>query len=522
MPKFEEFSREDSRASREGPMFTLQARGLISLNQAAFTALDKPDAVALLYDTAENIVAMRKVPKSHQNAYTVRKQQQAQSYVVGAQGFIAHYGIPTQRARRFPGHDYGQGAWGFALQEGTVVQNRRGRRPGPPVTDRWRHTTNGFEVPELMRITHVGMSHPGYMRRGPGDKPPSVRVGMLVACSPLGPKPATSELRSRFLGFLGWTPVMGLITSLSHIDANVSWAPWGGHGRINFEAVLTDGSEEGAPIVSALLLLPEQGEQGESRYGRDARFAELVLDIEPRGPEGGPAVPANLATWHARLTQVLALPTQLGRFLTDELGLITSDDPPAQVGVWLTTQRSMTELVDVEQLKTVQGAMPSSQFIGWALADPNGEDADGAAVDWLTAMCDNTLHLDGYEPVLERMRTGRKDVLRIGERLPVGRSLYSADGRFRLEVHQDGNLIVHWGRRYLWKSDTARSRGAYYLTLQEDGNLVLWTDDGEPIWATGTVGQGAESLVMQSDGNLVLYSKTGAVWSSGIVLAQDA
>jgi hypothetical protein len=79
MPKFEEFSRDDSRASREGAMFTLQARGLISFNQAAFAALGEPEAVVLLYDAAENIVAMRNVPETRENAYTVRMQRLAQS-----------------------------------------------------------------------------------------------------------------------------------------------------------------------------------------------------------------------------------------------------------------------------------------------------------------------------------------------------------------------------------------------------------------------------------------------------------
>jgi hypothetical protein len=518
MPKFEEFSRDDSRASREGPMFTLQARGLISFNHAAFTALGEPDAVALLYDSAENIVAMRKVPKSHENAYTVRKQQQAHSYVVGAQGFVSHYNIPTQRALRFPGRDYGDGVWGFALREGMVVQNRRGRLARPPVTERWRHTSDGVEVPELMRITHVGMSHPGYMRRPPGTTPPTVRVGTLVACSPLGREPATSELRSRFLGFLSRPPVMGLITPMSHIDPGTAWAAWGGRGRMNIEAVLTDGDEEQAPAASALLLLPEEGKQ---RYGRDSRFAELVLDIELRGPGGGPPAPANLAAWHDRFTRVLNLPGALVRFLTEDLNLTASDDPPAQAGVWLTAPAHITDIVDLEKLRTLKGATASPQFIGWALADPGGGAADQAAADWLTEMCDNTLHLDGYESALERIRAGQKDELRIGERLTAGQSLYSADGRFRFEVGKDANLVVHWiGHTHIWKSDTAKTRGKHYLTLQDDGNLVLYSAGDEAIWSTGTVGSGAESLVMQSDGNLVLYSNKGAVWASGVVTSQ--
>ena len=209
------------------------------------------------------------------------------------------------------------------------------------------------------------------------------------------------------------------------------------------------------------------------------------------------------------------------RFLTEDLGLTASDDPPAQAGVWLTAPASIREMVDVERLQTLKGAMPSTQFIGWALADPGGNTAEGTAADWLTAMCDNTLHLDGYEPTLERIRAGRKDELRAGERLAAGRALYSADGRFRLDVGEDGNLVVHWiGHTHIWTSDTVKARGKYYLALQEDGNLVLCNAEDEPIWSTGTAGSGAESLVMQSDGNLVLYSTNGAVWASGTVTSQ--
>jgi hypothetical protein len=516
MPKFEEFSREDSREGRGDPMFTLQARGLISLNRAAFTALGEPDAVTLLYDQDEAIVAMRKASKAHPNSYMVRKLQ-SQSWLVGAQGFTAHYGIATERARRFAGHDYGEGRWGFALTEGIAVQNRRGRQAGPPLTERWRHTTDGFEVPELMRITHVGMSHPGYMKRMPGSKPPSVRVGMLVASGPLGPTPATSELRSHFIRFLDWAPIKGFVTSLTHVDSNTSWSPWGGHGRINLEAALAGDDEEHAPIASALLLLPEAGLR---RYGRDSRSAELVLDIEPRDAQGNPASPVNLAAWHDRFTSVLQLPALFSRFLAEDLGLVTSDDPPAQVGVWLEAPKAMSEQVDVGDLKAVRGASRSNQFMGWALADPAGGTAEVTAADWLTAMCDHTLHLDGYEPLVQRMRAERIDELRAGERLGVAQSLYSSDGRFRLAVQDDGNVVTYWGRRPIWATNTARTRGEYYLALQNDGNLVLYDSDDTPIWDSITVDLGGKNLIMQNDGNLVLYSDKGAVWSSRIIVQE--
>src|SRR5438128_1774301 len=62
MPNFQVFSREVAR-SREEPMFTLQARGLLSLNSAVFRALGEPEAVELLYDANLRIIGLRKVAK---------------------------------------------------------------------------------------------------------------------------------------------------------------------------------------------------------------------------------------------------------------------------------------------------------------------------------------------------------------------------------------------------------------------------------------------------------------------------
>lgn len=79
-------------------------------------------------------------------------------------------------------------------------------------------------------------------------------------------------------------------------------------------------------------------------------------------------------------------------------------NPPAQVGVWLKA-KNITELVDIHGLRPVRGSVISNQFTGWAVADPNGKDPAGTSLDWLTEMCDHTLHLDGYEPVLAAIET---------------------------------------------------------------------------------------------------------------------
>jgi hypothetical protein len=381
-------------------MFTLQARGLLSFNHAAFKALGEPRAVTLLYDADDHIVGLRKVDKADRNAHKVRQQQRARSYLVSAQAFVAHHAIPTPRARRFAGVDYGDGIWGFALQEGLAVENRRGaQEPGAATTDCWRHTTDGFEVPSLMRITHKAFSHPGYMRASP-DAPPSVRIGTLMASDPLGPSPTTSELRSRFLAFLTRQPILDLVSVLSHIDSDATWRSLAGNGRLMLEAAMMAEDQEEAPVASAMLLLPEAGK---SSFGSDPRCAEFVLHIEPRTKNGSPATAVGLAEWGGRFAGALAIPRELALFLSHDLDLATPADPPVQFGLWLNTPRSMTELVDVGNLKALPGSAQANWFTGYAVADPEGASILATAKDLLGQMCDFTLHLDGWESVVRAL-----------------------------------------------------------------------------------------------------------------------
>lgn len=397
MPNFQVFSREVAR-SREEPMFTLQARGLLSLNSAVFRALGEPQAVELLYDANLRIIGLRKVAQGDPNAYAVRKQKSAQSYLVATQGFLAYHGIKTIMAQRFLAHDYGEGVWGLALAEGRAVTNRRGAGELPPArTEKWRVTHDGLEVPALMRIGDKGFSHPGYMRQvAQHQTPPSLRVGGLVACQPLGPEPSTSELRKLFLSFLASPPVMELIVSTGHVDKDARWTPWGGHGRMNLEAALTHQHDGGAPVASAMLLLPEAGQ---SSFGRDPRFAELVLHIEPRSAGGEPAKPVGIPEWHDRFTRALKLPSAFAGLLTESLQLITVAEPPSQLGIWLKAAQ-IQEFINLADLTPIPGTEPSSWFMGWTVADESGTSAEETSVTLLRQMCDYTLRLDQYEQVL--------------------------------------------------------------------------------------------------------------------------
>lgn len=64
----------------------------------------------------------------------------------------------------------------------------------------------------------------------------------------------------------------------------------------------------------------------------------------------------------------------------------------------------------------------------------------------------------------------------------------------------------------VWATGT-NGENAERLEVQEDGNVVLYTPD-KPIWHTDTKGAKDIKLVLQDDRNVVLYAKDGPAWSS--------
>ena len=271
--------------------------------------------------------------------------------------------------------------------------------PSSAAAERWRHTSDGAKVPSLMRLTHTGMFHRGYSSRQPQDVPPSVKVGMLVACRPIDPSSSGSELRAKFAAFLNSEPVRECVSALTHVPPNASWKNLAGHGPRTLEAALTasDDPMEAVPVASALFLPPTAGE---ALYGRDGRTATLILYIEPQTPDGEVPPASDLATWHRRLRLSMAVTGAFADFLDKDLGLGTFDDPPAQFGVWLQSNQRLTVMVDVDGLQMLPGSSPSNQFIGWAYADPDGNSVADTARDLLTQLCEYELHLDAFDQTL--------------------------------------------------------------------------------------------------------------------------
>lgn len=98
-----------------------------------------------------------------------------------------------------------------------------------------------------------------------------------------------------------------------------------------------------------------------------------------------------------------------------------------------------------------------------------------------------------------------------GEGLGFGQTLTSCDGRFRLAMQGDGNLVLYMGGTALWHTFT-NGRGGDSLQMQGDGNLVLYTASGYPLWSSGTAGRNGAFLALQDDGNLVVYQGGAAIW----------
>jgi hypothetical protein len=271
--------------------------------------------------------------------------------------------------------------------------------PGPAVTDRWQ-SKNQFISGDLLQLQNNSMSHPAYMRRSPQDPAPaSFRVGIVIACEQL-PRdtPPTSSIRASFLAFLGETDVMNLIAELADVTGK-TWKAWDEHPRFNFGAVLASDDETEVPAAWARLLLPESWA---SHFGRDPRYANLVLFIEPGLAQVSEVSPASLAAWHRRFTLAIRIPPALGEYLTSDLGLATSSDPAAEVAIWLKARgASLMELVDVDGFNIVPGTQ-ANWFIGLAGANQEGRDANGLARTWVAEMCDS-MHVDGHESLLQSL-----------------------------------------------------------------------------------------------------------------------
>jgi hypothetical protein len=106
----------------------------------------------------------------------------------------------------------------------------------------------------------------------------------------------------------------------------------------------------------------------------------------------------------------------------------------------------------------------------------------------------------------------------VGSTLAAGRTMQSnffmqsANGRYRLWMQGDGNLVLYdeqQTHKAIWA--TNKFGPNTQVSMQSDGNLVVYSGSNA-IWASGTNGKTGAKLVLQDDGNLVVYQGSTVVW----------
>jgi hypothetical protein len=124
----------------------------------------------------------------------------------------------------------------------------------------------------------------------------------------------------------------------------------------------------------------------------------------------------------------------------------------------------------------------------------------------------DTTMLNDFNDVTSSLVVEADGALRSVGALGNNETLTSADGRFRLVMQADGNLVLYQYGQALWASGTNGARSA---RMQADGNFVLYDAANRAVWASHSAGHPGARLVLQDDGNLVVYDAYGrALWAS--------
>ena len=112
------------------------------------------------------------------------------------------------------------------------------------------------------------------------------------------------------------------------------------------------------------------------------------------------------------------------------------------------------------------------------------------------------------------------NVMAAGEVLLAGESIVSPNGRYRLVLEHDSNLVLYdtFGSFALWESGTAGGSGRL-LAMQPDGNLVIY---GPPItrwwalWQSGTPNSLGSLLTVRDNGTVAISRSNGTIlWERG-------
>ena len=121
----------------------------------------------------------------------------------------------------------------------------------------------------------------------------------------------------------------------------------------------------------------------------------------------------------------------------------------------------------------------------------------------------------------ERGEPTKMTTLASGSSLAAGQSITSDNGKYKLELQADGNLVLSGAGGRPGRPDTAGKDGAR-VDMQADGNFVLYSADNGVVWRTDTADKPGAHLVLQDDRNIVIYAADGTtvLWSPNTYLTE--
>jgi hypothetical protein len=105
-------------------------------------------------------------------------------------------------------------------------------------------------------------------------------------------------------------------------------------------------------------------------------------------------------------------------------------------------------------------------------------------------------------------------VLRQGQSLYQGQSLWACNGSAYIAHQNDGNLVVYARDGRVLIANNVHDPSSNVLTMQSDGNLVEYSATGRALWASNTAGYYGAQLYMQDDCNVVLYHDGRPIWAT--------
>ncbi|XP_040922103.1 lectin-like [Toxotes jaculatrix] len=100
------------------------------------------------------------------------------------------------------------------------------------------------------------------------------------------------------------------------------------------------------------------------------------------------------------------------------------------------------------------------------------------------------------------------------DELRKGDYLLSNNREWKAIFQNDGNFVIY-GWKPVWASDTDGS-DAFRLCMQADCNLVMYNQDGQARWHTNSAKPTPNMcrLELTDDGKLLLYRESTPIWKS--------